>query len=329
MNIEREKVTNCLFSEEMSFEEKGLEIYNYQKRYNKVYRSFLEIIGRLNISPGAIEEIPFCPVSLFKSNTIKSGNWEAQQIFLSSGTTAMERSNHSVRDIPFYHENARHIWNQDFGALREYDFISLLPNYHDNPSSSLLSMVSHFMKNSFYGEEKYFLNDLGALHTYLEESKKSRQKTVLIGVSFALLSYLDLYSHVDMSHLIVIETGGMKRYREELTRSALQKRLSQGFQNATLCSEYGMTECFSQIYAIRGDQFRLNDRMRILISDPSDPFYLLPMGRTGRVNIIDLANIDTLSFFATDDIGKISDDEHIEILGRISNSDLRGCNYLI
>ena len=329
MNIEREKVIKCLFSEEMSFEDKGLEIYNYQKRYNDTYRKFLQIVGRFDSQAACLADIPFCPVSLFKSNDIKTGRWEPEKVFLSSGTTVMERSKHAVREVSFYHQNTAHIWQQYFEDLGEFDFVSLLPNYHENAASSLLSMVAYFMKHSRLGKEQFYLNDTDDLYRYLESSKESRHKTILIGVSFALLSYLDLHAHKDMAHLIVIETGGMKRYREELTRSELHGRLLEGFQSALLCSEYGMTECLSQIYAIGGSQFKLNDRMRTLISDPSDPFCMLPLGRTGRVNIIDLANIDTLSFFATDDIGRMLDGEHVEILGRISNSDLRGCNYLI
>jgi len=329
VNIEREKVINCLSAKELSFEDKALVIYGYQKRFNPIYRSFLEIIGKYDKAISSIADIPFCPVSLFKSNLIKSGDWDVEKIFLSSGTTQMERSRHAVRDLAWYHENARHIWEQEFGLLNEFDFISLLPNYHENPSSSLISMVSYFMSHSRTGEENYFLDNLEQLYTYLENSKVSNRKTVLIGVSFALLTYIDSYQHDNLEHVIVVETGGMKRYRKELTRDALHERLSRGFGSASICSEYGMTECLSQIYAIDGREFQLNDRMHVVISDPSDPFCVLPFDRTGRVNIIDLANIDTLAFFATDDIGRKTAQQRVEILGRISNSDLRGCNYLI
>lgn len=329
MNIKREKLINCLWSSQLSFEDRAFLVFEYQRENNAIYKAFLTYSGRYHKQPDSIGDIPYFPISLFKTRDVRTGDWPVEQVFYSSGTTEMTRSKHSIRSLKYYHDNSEKIWTSTFGPLKNYEFVSLLPNYHDNPSSSLLSMVSYFMLQSRSGVASYYIDNQYDMYSYLERTKGVSQKVVLIGVSFALLNYGDLYRHSDMSHLIVIETGGMKRYREELTREELHWRLQEIFGGATICSEYGMTECLSQLYAVDGPWFDTNDQMGILISDPTDPFCMLACGRVGRVNIVDLANIDTLSFIATDDLGRCNIQGQVEILGRISQCDLRGCNYLI
>ncbi len=329
VNIERDKLKNCLLSGEMSFESLALMTFGYQRKYNSVYARFLDLIGKSLIVPSRMSEIPYCPISLFKYCDLTTGDWQAEFGFRSSGTTHMLRSTHWIRSLEWYHDNARRLWEQYFEPLPEYRIVALLPNYHENTASSLLSMVSNFMKQSIGGEERYYIQDYSGLHTYLESMLERGEKVVLFGVSFALLDYLEQYRHEAARNLIVIETGGMKRYRKEVTRDDLHHRLREGFLGARICSEYGMTECQSQLYAIDGGRFVFNDRMRISIADPTDPMSILEEGRTGRIQIADLGNIDTMAFISTDDIGRLSGRDGVEILGRISSSDLRGCNYLI
>lgn len=320
---------NTISNSDLSFEDKALLVYRYQYQNNPSYRQFVDLVRYNDFEPHHVEEIPFFPISLFKEVSIKSGAWDSELTFTSSGTTQMTRSQHHVKDGQWYLKNAEHIWQKRFGPLSDYVFLSLLPNYHDNPSSSLLYMIRHFMLNSQIGEEHYFVNDEQGLHDAIERYKLKAKRIVLFGVSFALLDYVERYQHSDVSQLKVVETGGMKKNRQEITRQALHSALAEGFEGATIASEYGMTECLSQIYCTDGANFNLNDRMRILISDPTDPGTLLPINRRGKINIIDLANIDTISFIATDDLGLANTDGDVEILGRLDASDLRGCNYLI
>lgn len=226
------------------------------------------------------------PITLWKSAQVKSGHWSAEKVFYSSGTTAMTRSSHFIRDLAWYHRNAEEIWTATFGPLEDYVFISLLPNYHLNPSSSLLSMVDHFMERSADGLRHYFLDDIVDLYGFIEQHKDDR--LVLFGVSFALLDYAGQYNHLDLDNLIVIETGGMKKDKRRITRTQLHQQLASCFGSARICSEYGMTECLSQLYS-DGPFFQQNDQMRIQVYDPTDPRAVLPSGTRGRIGIIDLA----------------------------------------
>lgn len=320
---------NMITNSDLSFEDKALLVYQYQYENNPSYRQFVDLVRYNDFQPHHVEEIPFFPISLFKEISIKTGAWESELTFTSSGTTQMVRSQHYVKDGLWYLNNTEHIWQDRFGSLNDYAFLSLLPNYHDNPSSSLLYMIRHFMLNSQLGQENYFIEDHQGLHDTIERLKMESKRVVLFGVSFALLDYVEQYKHVGVDQLIVVETGGMKKNRREITRRGLHDILSAGFGGATIASEYGMTECLSQLYCTDGFNFLLHDRMRVLICDPTDPGTLLPTKRRGRINIIDLANIDTLSFIATDDLGQANSDNEVEILGRLDASDLRGCNYLI
>lgn len=312
---------------DFDFNSLAIEVYQYQKKHNPIYRRFIDIIGQLDRQIDHYANIPFAPISLFKSLEIKTGNWPSEALFKSSGTMG-GRSTHHVKSIEDYHQNTAYIFESIFGSLNKYQFISLLPNYQTNPHSSLISMVEYFMKGSQY-EGLFCVDSYDLLHTHIEHNKKNNRPTVVFGVSFALLEYADRYGHHGLSNVIVIETGGMKKFRKEVTRGELHDILSNCFSQAQIVSEYGMSECLSQLYAEADGRFEMNNRMRVVLSEPTDPFSELPQGQKGRINIIDLANISTLSFIATDDIGSFDDQGRLDILGRIDNSDLRGCNYLI
>ena len=321
-------IINTLNTGDIDFDFTFKGIFEYQSRHNSVYRQFLDLIDSHEPIRG-IGDIPFCPISVFKYHDVMSGSWRCQQYFLSSGTNGI-RSRHNIRGLNLYHQVAQNIFESYFGRLSQYQIFALLPNYQDNPHSSLISMVDYFGRQSAYRTE-YFLNDQINLYERIEENLMSKVPTILFAVSFALLDYVDQHEHELNDNFIIIETGGMKKYKKEMTKIEILQRLRTSFDRATICSEYGMTECLSQAYSFNSEWLLMNPYFKIIVTDPMDPKSVLPHGRIGRINIVDLANIDTLSFIATDDLGKISldDPNKFQILGRLSNTDLRGCNYLI
>ncbi len=316
-----------LENKETTFESIWKDVYLYQRENNPIYKEFLQLIGRYDQLPATPADIAFAPISFFKTQEIKTGEWEPITLFRSSGTGG-DRSQHLIRHLAFYHQNAADLFEVYFDDIAGIEFLGLLPNYHDNPDSSLLSMVSHFMDRSMH-DCAYYLDDQAGLCRHIEANKVLGRPTVLFGVSFALLDYTEQYEHDGLDDLIVIETGGMKKFRREMTRAEIHGELARCFTDAQICSEYGMSECLSQLYSTHDGRFEMNERMRIVITDPTDPFQVLPNGRKGRVNILDLANVHSMSFFATDDIGVVHADQTVEILGRMDSADLRGCNYLI
>ncbi len=318
-----------ILSPTVSFEEKALAIYDYQYTLNPIYKQFINIVRYNGFKPEFVSEIPFLPIELFKTNEIKTDLWSEVITFQSSGTSGMKRSHHLIRDPLWYLQNTASIWHKHFGSLNKYCFVSLLPNYHDNPASSLLYMVDEFTKSGIPAQQHFYRYDYTSLHVHLNQLMTEGKKVVLFGVSFALLEYVRHFHHEMAANLIVVETGGMKKHGKELTRSALHQALADGFEKARVVSEYGMTECLSQMYCLNGSGFIPNDRMRICITEPSDPGVPVTNGQRGRINIVDLANLDTISFIATDDLGQSDEQGLINILGRLDNSDLRGCNYLL
>jgi hypothetical protein len=310
------------------FEPLALAVFRYQVSRLPLFREYLKLV---HIDPQNVRDlnaIPFLPIAFFKSHRLKSGDWEAATEFTSSGTTGSQTSRHLVRDPDWYLAHARKGFEFFYGPVREYAFLALLPAYLERSGSSLVTMADHFIRLSRYGESGFFLDQYDALLARLEELKARRIPTVLLGVSFALLDLAEKgpFSFPD---LIVMETGGMKGRRKEITRKELHGSLCSGFGVERIHSEYGMTELFSQAYSTGAGMYRPAPTMRVFSREITDPLSPQKAGKTGVLNLMDLANLDTISFLATDDLGRVYSDGRFEVLGRLDHSDVRGCNLLV
>ncbi len=317
-----------LLIENINFEDLLYPVFEYQYKYNDLYRKYCNLVGNQGIVSDK-EDIPFLPIELFKTNTIKTGNWKSELVFRSSGTTGegLSFSSHHVRDPELYNKICTVIWETQMGyTLNSVHFFALLPSYLERKDSSLIYMMNHFMQK---GSGDYYLKNEEELYkAILEHANKSQGKAILFGVSYALLDFLEKYNF-EFKEGIVLETGGMKGRREEILRSELHQLIKKGFCIDNVVSEYGMTELFSQAYAKKDGIFCMPPTMNILISDTNDPFQYHSYGREGAINIIDLGNIDTLSFIGTRDLGYCHSHSEFTVTGRIDNSDVRGCNLMV
>ena len=267
------------------------------------------------------------PIAFFRDHIVKTGAWQEMQIFRSSGTTGSIQSSHFVRDLQLYHVIAENCFKSRFGPSEKFIWIGLLPSYLERNDSSLVDMVYYFMQKSDQAEFHFYPQINNTLIEQLSSLKEKETHVVLIGVSFALLDLFENNSVPIWDQLLVIETGGMKGRGKEMTRDELYGRIKRNHSRVNIGSEYGMTELFSQAYRV--DQyFHPGPTMRILARDVSDPLKLIPHGQRGVLNVIDLANIDTCAFIATDDLGYTNPDGSFDVIGRLDNSDLRGCNLL-
>lgn len=312
----------------LAFEDLALEVYAYQAAQNPIYKQFLTLSGQINKPVSKLEDIPFLPISFFKSHEIKTGDWNSSTIFTSSGTTGTTPSVHHVLDVDFYLNNARRIFEQQYDPLTEFNIFALLPGYLERTNSSLVAMVADFIDKTRSPMSGFYLHDLDRLQHELAKAKMSGRKNLLLGVSFGLMDFAETYP-MDLSHCIIMETGGMKGRRKEIIREELHQILQSSFNVSSIHSEYGMTELFSQAYSKGNGIYKPGKTMRVLLREVNDPFASVPFGKTGLINMIDLANIDTCSFIATDDIGRLSKDQHFEVLGRYDHSDVRGCNLMV
>lgn len=306
----------------------ALDVFQYQSRHNALYRQYLSLLG---VSPEAItrvEDIPFLPIRFFKSHLIQTGAWEPALAFASSGTTAAATSRHLLRDPDFYRRNARRGFAHFYGPVEDYCVLALLPSYLERSGSSLVFMAEDFIRQSRYPESGFFLYNTEELVGILAGCKKNAVPTLLLGVSFALWELAEQHP-MGLGGVAIMETGGMKGRRREITREELHGILKAAFHVETIHSEYGMTELLSQAYSRGGGLFRPAPTMRVLAREITDPFTLQQSGKTGALNIIDLANLDTISFIATDDLGRVYEDGSFEVLGRLDASDARGCNLLV
>jgi len=310
------------------FNKLAIEIFHYQLKTNKIYHDFvLHLYGkqpRIN----NYKHIPFLPIELFKTHKIASGNFEPQTVFTSSGTTGMQTSKHFVKDVSVYKNSFVKSFRCFFGNPEDYVILALLPSYLEREGSSLIFMAEELISLSKSPESGFYLNEYERLASLLQKLKNSNKKIMLLGVSFALLDLAEQFS-VDFPQLIVMETGGMKGQRKEILRQELHEQLKKGFGVNRIYSEYGMTELLSQAYSKGEGIFETPPWMKILIRDANDPLSLLPDGKTGGINIIDLANLYSCSFIATRDLGKLNDSGQFEVLGRFDNSDVRGCNLMV
>lgn len=311
------------------FRANALEIFNYQYDNNLVYKEFIKSLGKGITEPKNFSGIQFLPVEFFRNHQIVTGNFPVEKIFESSGTTGAAPGRHFVNDLSLYEESLLKSFRLFYGDPAEYLIVALLPSYIEREGSSLVYMADNLIAKSRDPLSGFYKENTKDLLGALSKSNRKSRKTLLLGVSFALLDLAEKVSP-DLSGAIVMETGGMKGRRKELTRAELHTILKEKFNVLSIHSEYGMTELMSQAYS-RGDGiFYCPPWMKVLIRDPQDPLTLFnETGKTGGINIIDLANINSCSFIATGDLGKLHDDGGFEVLGRFDNSDTRGCNLLV
>jgi phenylacetate-coenzyme A ligase PaaK-like adenylate-forming protein len=321
-------VKDRIFSaDEDSFDALALEIFLYQSENNPLYKQYLSYIG---IKPECIEkvaQIPFLPIELFKNHKIITGNVATEYIFESSGTTGGITSRHYISDISIYNKSIESGFRKFFGDPAEYTFLALLPSYLERKNSSLTYMMKHLMEMSKQEHNGFYLYEHDKLFDRLLLSLEQKEKVFLIGVSFALLDFAEKFQP-DLSGAIVMETGGMKGRRKELIREEVHDTLKKSFQIPQIMSEYGMAELLSQAYAKENGSFETPGWMKIMIRDVNDPFSMVSDGQSGGINIIDLANINSCSFIATQDIGRMVGDGKTEIAGRFDQSDIRGCSLM-
>jgi len=311
-----------------TFDGIALQLFRFQAGENKVYRHFLQA---LKIDPQkvtSLTEIPFLPIRFFKNHLLKTQNWLEEEIFTSSGTTGENTSRHAVFNVENYCLHAQHIFEKAFGPLTDYHLLALLPSYLEREHSSLVAMIRHFIKQTESPHSGFYLNNQQQLVQHVEKLKNSSKKTIVWGVSYALLDVAERYSP-DWSGCLVFETGGMKGKRKEITRNELHEILKTRFSIKSVHSEYGMTELLSQAYANDGNLFQPSNSMKIIIRDITDPFRKGLLKETGGINVIDLGNIRTIAFIETEDLGKVYKNGLFEVLGRTDNSDVRGCNLLV
>jgi phenylacetate-coenzyme A ligase PaaK-like adenylate-forming protein len=312
----------------IEFEKRALDIFRFQAKNNLVYDAFLSYLNIDIQSIKKIEEIPFLPIQFFKSHKVLSSRSIVQRVFLSSGTAGNEQSKHFVADLAIYEESFTKGFEHFYGPISAYTVLALLPSYLERDGSSLIYMVNNFIQKSKNEKSGFYLNNLEELAQNLIELDKKNEKTLLIGVSFALLDLLEKYKF-QLKNTIVMETGGMKGRRKELIREELHQILSEGFGVANIHSEYGMTELLSQAYSKGNGIFECPPWMKILTRDTEDALTILAEGKSGGINVIDLANINSCSFIATQDLGKTYPNGSFEVLGRFDNSDIRGCNLMV
>lgn len=310
------------------FEKSALQVFGFQFENNPVYQQFCRLLARNPENVFKVDEIPFLPIQFFKTHEILSSRKEIETIFTSSGTTGSINSQHKVSDLSIYEESFRKGFSHFYGNIREYAVLALLPSYLEREGSSLIYMVQDLIEKSENPHSGFYLHDLNGLGAKLQELDSDGQKVLLIGVSFALLDLVESFSF-QLKNTIVMETGGMKGRRKEMIREELHQILKAGFGVDKIHSEYGMTELLSQGYSKGDGIFDCPPWMKILIRDPEDALKLLPQGKTGGLNVIDLANINSCAFIATQDLGKELEDGSWEILGRFDNSDIRGCNLMV
>ena len=310
------------------FNETALAIFKHQASHCLPYQQF---ITNLNIDPGQISEIdkiPYLPISFFKTHRIVSNTEAEEIIFSSSGTTGMIQSKHFVTDLSVYDESFNLAFEHFYGKIEDTCLLALLPSYLERDGSSLIYMIDALLKKSQHPDSGYFLHNHEELYQKLTALKNAGQKTILIGVTYALLDFLERYQ-LDFPELIVMETGGMKGKRKEMVREELHHILKSGFGVSAIHSEYGMTELLSQAYSAGEGAFGCPNWMKIVLRDTNDPLTLLNSQQTGGINIIDLANINSCSFIATQDLGRLLPNGLFEVLGRFDNADIRGCNLLV
>lgn len=312
---------------EGNFEDIALRLFRFQAKNNPVYSQYLQFLNFKTDEVQSLEQIPFLPIGFFKTKPIKTGHWHAEVEFTSSGTTGIATSKHLVRDVSFYLRLSANIFEQFYGSCEKFHFLALLPSYLERTGSSLIAMINHFIEKSKSSHSGFYLSNHEELKDKLQFLKNDKKQIILWGVSFALLDLAES-AEVDLSKCIIIETGGMKGRRKELIRQDVHEYLTSRFNVNSIHSEYGMTELMSQAYSQSNGYYRCPPWMKVFMRDINDPFTLVK-DRAGAINIIDLANFHSCAFIETQDLGRINENGNFEVLGRIDNSDVRGCNLLV
>jgi hypothetical protein len=326
--MSRSEIVNNIFDEKQDFTKKALQVFQYQFANNTVYRSWNDILNVDIASVSSLDKIPFLPVSFFKTHEVVCGDFEPELIFESSGTTTqIFNSRHYVKDALLYTTSFLKGFEKFYGDIKEWCVLGLLPSYLERKNSSLVFMVDELIKQSHNANSNFYLYDFEKLNAVLRQLETQQQKTLLIGVTFALLDFSERFLQ-QLNNTIVMETGGMKGRRKEMTREEVHEILCQNLRIDKIHSEYGMTELLSQAYSKGYGKFYCPPWMKILVRDEEDPLVVKEFGR-GVLNVIDLANIDRCSFIATDDAGTVHEDGSFEVHGRIDNSDIRGCSLMV
>ncbi|MDX1362715.1 MAG: acyl transferase [Arenibacter latericius] len=315
-------------SSEAEFNAMALQTFRSQFQNNIVYREFCQHLGKNESNVNRVEDIPFLPISFFKTHKVITGNFKPQIIFTSSGTTGSEVSKHAVRDLSIYEKSYLSAFEAFYGDINEYCILALLPSYLEREGSSLIYMADDLIKKSNHPDSGFYLDDVKHLRATLLKLEEANTKTLLIGVSFALLDMAEKYN-LQLKNTVIMETGGMKGRKKEMIREELHQLLMSGFGVPQIHSEYGMTELLSQAYSYGNGIFYTPKWMKIFTRETEDPLSLQEPGKSGGVNIIDLANVHSCAFIATQDLGKVHMDGSFEILGRYDHSDVRGCNLMV
>ncbi len=331
MSVTTEHISEQIFAinehNDVLFEQLALELFQYHAKKNETYRDF---IGHLGIDASEVlklNEIPFMPISLFKRHAVGVFNAPPEAVFLSSGTTGMERSQHHVTSLKLYDQSLHQCFNQFFGKEQDYCILALLPSYLERSNSSLVYMTQKLMKKSGHADNGFYLDRLTSLSKVLKKNSEKGVKTILIGVTFALLELAEKHPQ-QLNNCTIMETGGMKGKRKEMPREEVHEILKSAFGLEKVASEYGMTELLSQAYSLGNGIFQTPPWMRVYVREATDPLTVSGRGK-GALNVIDLANIHSCPFIATQDLAHIHQDHSFEVLGRMDDSDVRGCNLMV
>ena len=321
---------NAVFNiqDQSDFKTCALQVFRHQFKNNAIYRSFCDLLYIHSSDVKEIEEIPFLPIQFFKSHAVLSSTQAVKETFTSSGTTGSSVSKHMVTDLSWYTKSYTKGFEHFYGPIEEYTVLGLLPNYLERDGSSLIYMVDDFIKKSNKPASGFYLNNLTELSKTLIALDKKGEKVLLIGVTFALLDLIER-QQFKLQNTIIMETGGMKGRRKEIIRNELHEILCAGFGVSKIHSEYGMTELLSQGYSSGDGVFDCPPWMKILARDTEDALTMVGTNKTGGLNVIDLANYNSCSFIATQDLGKVDNNGSFEVLGRFDHSDIRGCNLMV
>jgi Acyl-protein synthetase, LuxE len=329
-------------SNQKQFEKIALKVFRFQYENNLVYREFCDLMKTDVQKVKSLQQIPFLPIQFFKSHDVVSNSNPVQETFTSSGTSGSVTSKHFVNDVSLYEESYRNAFSQFYGNIEDYVVLALLPSYLDREGSSLIYMVDDLIQKTNNPESGFYLKNHDDLIEKIIKVIQENKNILLLGVTYALLDLLEYTNSKEFQHqkpslwegwmglgLIIMETGGMKGKRIEIIREELHAQLCAGFGVSSIHSEYGMTELLSQAYSLGNGIFECPNWMQILIRDPEDALTYLDNGKSGGINVIDLANINSCSFIATQDLGKKYPNNSFEVLGRFDNSDIRGCNLMV